>query len=95
MNKEFYNNYFHLHHLCSNMTGIKPNKIYQVATQRSGLNRNLIYYTEEMINGFIKQFNLQKQEQMENEYRKFIEENKYGRIGNGRRTLSVPRVQLT
>ena len=35
------------------------------------------------------------QEKIQNEYRKFIEENRYGRIGYRGREISIPRVQLT
>lgn len=93
MSKDYFN---HLHVLNSNMNGIKPNVIYHLEWPRGGfLSRNMTYYSVEFMRNFFDSQIQYRQEQMKNEYRKFIEENKYGRVGNGRRTLSVPRVQLT
>lgn len=52
---------------------------------------NRIYSYEDICNSFINR----QQEQIQNEYRKFIEENRYGRIKYRRGEVSVPRIQCS
>lgn len=102
MSKEFYRDYCHLLNIHSNIT---KDKIYiferhkpyflQLPVMHCCLSRNGRFYSQRMLHEMMDFYIEYELERMRNEYRKFIEENKYGRVGNGRRTLSVPRVQLT
>ena len=50
-----------------------------------------IYSYDDIIDSFTNR----QQEKIEDEYRKFIEENRYGRIEYRRGEISIPRIQLT
>ena len=99
MNKDYYFN--HLHNLFSNRIALEDktrvfNQYNPVFVQiPRGSNRNLIYYDTRVLHKLFDFDDNYRLEMIKNGYRKSIEENKYGRIANPGREISIPRIQCT